>query len=348
MSTTPDRYLPIDEEGYFVFEHTRVTDADIGRPLLDNLMAHEDGNRFVTSLNGQQAWVESFDEPLVARHVSADDAEHGVLDLVYGAQAKFSYASLTVDEWDRFHGRSEKGVPFVFSRQAQMEFFELLEEFDDDSITVQGKRFPVPAWLSANAEVNAEPFWTNLYKTAQDGWDSGQESVILPTVLPQLKLTRQRVLVLGCGAGHDAAYLAQQGHVVTAVDFSSEAVQRAKANYSGIENLKLIQADVFDLPRDWNERFDLIFEHTLYCAIAPERRNDLVKVWTRALAPHGNLLGVFFAMEKRGGPPFGGSEREVRERLKNQFEFLFWNRWRHSTEARRAKEFVVFARLKGR
>ncbi len=127
MSTAPDRYLPIDEEGFFVFEHNRVTDADVGRPLLDNLTAHEDGNRFVTSLNGQLAWVESFDEPLVARHVSAGDAEHGVLDLVYGAQAKFSYASLTVDEWDRFHGRSEKGVPFVFSRQAQMEFFELYQ-----------------------------------------------------------------------------------------------------------------------------------------------------------------------------------------------------------------------------
>ncbi len=348
MAAPADRYLAIDEEGYFVFDQQRVQDPEVGRPLLENLTMHEDGNRCFTSLKGEQAWIEAFDEPLIVRHVSAGGGEHGVMDLPYGLQMRLPYAGLCVDEWDRFHGLSQRNIPFVFSRQAQVEFFELLDEFDDDSVTIKGRKFPTPRWLNPAPEVNGEKFWTDLYQNKQDGWELGRESVVLPTVLPQLKLSRQRVLVLGCGRGHDAAYLAQQGHVVTAVDFSPEAIAAAKQKYSGLENLKMLQADAFALPPEFAERFDLVFEHTMYCAIAPERRKDLIKIWRRCLAPHGQVLGVFFAMEKRTGPPFGGSEWELRERLKDHFELLFWTRWRHSLEARKAKELVVFGRKSAR
>jgi SAM-dependent methyltransferase len=151
-------------------------------------------------------------------------------------------------------------------------------------------------------------------------------------------------LVMGCGSGHDAAYFARLGHVVTAVDISEEAVQRARANYGDLENLKVLQADAFHLPDEFKARFDLVFEHTCYCAISPERRNELVKVWRRALVPGGDLLGVFFVNEMRSGPPFGGSEWELRERLKADFNFLFWTRWRHSLEKRKSKELVIYAK----
>lgn len=341
-----DRYLALDEEGYFNFDGRRVDDRELGAKLLDNLSAQEK-DRFTTNFDGVPAWVEYFDEPLIAKHVQDADQEHGTIDLPYGTKAKFAYASLSVDEWDRFHGVTENMIPFVFSRQAQYEFFELLDEFDDDSITVNGKRIEVPPWLiPADTAIGKQDFWTNIYQTETPGWELGKETPILGAILPQLKLNKCRVLVLGAGSGHDAAFFARQGHMVTAVDFSPEAIARMKQNYGMMENLKILQSDVFKLPPELDGRFDLVFEHTCYCAISPDRRNDLVKVWKRALTPKGDLLGVFFVNEKRMGPPFGGSEWELRERFKNHFDFLFWTRWRHSIERRRARELVIYARKK--
>jgi SAM-dependent methyltransferase len=152
-------------------------------------------------------------------------------------------------------------------------------------------------------------------------------------------------LILGCGSGNDAAYFAKQGHTVTAVDFSEEAVAQAKAKYEGVEGLTFLRQDALALPESWNERFDLVFEHTFYCAISPDRRGELVRTWKRMLHGQGHLLGVFFVMEKRFGPPFGGSEWEIRERLKKDFKFLYWTRWHRSLERRKAKELVVYAQL---
>lgn len=342
-----DRYVPVDEDGYFVLDGQRLEDPEAGRELQDGLRLTEQ-NAVVTSWRGKEVLVEAFDAPLVARHLHPISGPNAEIDLPYGAKAEFQLESLSVDEWDRFHGMTKAGIPFVFSRQAQMELFDQLDGFDDESITVRGRRVPVPAWLAPHDESRRPGFWTQIYRTETPGWELGQESPVLPAVLPQLKLSRSRVLVLGCGTGHDAAYFAKQGHTVTAVDFSEEAIHRARAVYGGLENLNLVQSDVFALPREWNGRFDLVFEHTCYCAVSPERRNDLVSVWRQALHDQGHLLGVFFAMEKRQGPPFGGSEWEVRQRLKKDFEFLYWTRWRQSQERRKAKELVVFARRRTR
>lgn len=340
-----DRYITINEEGLFVFDGQVLHDVESGRTLLENLQPAET-HRWTTSYQGQPAWVEYFDALLVARHVSGLSAEEGEIDLPYEMKTRFRYDTLTIDEWDRFHGVDLKGRDFVFSRSAQVEFFELLDSFDDESVTIQGRRHLTPSWLSVLGDTRKDTFWTDLYKGGQDNWEQGREALALPDVLPQLKLSKARILVLGCGSGHDAAFFANQGHVVTGVDFSNEAIERAQTNYKSIENLSFVKADIFSLPEQWAGRFDLIFEHTCYCAISPERRNELVKVWKKMLQPQGHLLGVFFVMEKRQGPPWGGSEWEVRERLKKDFNFLFWTRWHRSIPGRKSKELVVYASRK--
>jgi SAM-dependent methyltransferase len=342
-----DRYISIDEEGYWVFSGRRVDDEGLGSTLLENLRISENFS-LETSYEGVPTFVEAFDAPLIARHIRlASEPGYAEIDLAYHLKKKLPLKSLSVDEWDRFHGHLDNGVPLVLSRQAQVEFFDLLDSFDDDSVTIQGVEYATPSWLSPNADTFKDAWWTNLYRSDEAGWEMGRESVALPVILPQLKLVRAKVLVLGCGSGHDAAYMARQGHMVTAVDFSDEAIARAKDLYAGVENVEFFKYDAFKLPEVWAGRFDVIVEHTMYCAISPERRNALVKVWRKMLAPGGNLLGIFFVHEKRIGPPFGGSEWEVRERLKTGFEFLYWTRWRQSIEKRRGKELVVFARRRG-
>lgn len=334
------RSLAIDEEGFISLDGARIEDADVGSGLLKNLKKVNE-ERFTTEWDGTEVLVEAFDAPLVAKHVSRNEGRF-VLTMPYGFEREFPIESLCVDEWDRFHGVTTDKISFVFSRQAQMEFFDLVDEFDDDSITVDGRQIAVRPFFIEEANVQEEKFWSDLYNQPQGpGWELGEASRPLIYVLPQLKMTKSRVLVLGCGSGHDAAYLADQGHIVTAVDFSPEAISRAKERYGKIANLEFIEADIFKM--NIKGSFDLIYEHTCFPAIAPHRRRELVEIWKRHLIPGGHLLGIFLILDKRGGPPFGLSEWELRERLKKNFRFLYWTRWKQSLERRKGVEFVLYA-----
>jgi len=338
------RFVQIDEDGYLISEGLRVSDEEYGQALLENL-SRDDRGRYFTHFDGVTAVVEAFDEPLIARSLDNLDGNWAI-HTPYNFKASFDPHSLCLDEWDRFHGTTAKGVPFVFSRPAQASFFDLLQDYDDDSITIEGHQIHLPPWLLPNEEVNAGEFWTQIYVTEEPRWDLGEPAAALAHVLPQLKLPKQRVLCLGCGTGHDAAFLARQGHIVTGVDVSSEAISRARKLYGAIPNLQFLLHDLFHLPQNMSHSFDLIFEHTCYCAVNPNRRNELVQIWKRLLVPGGHILGVFFAVDRRSGPPWGGSEWEIRERLKKNFEFQYWTRWRHSLPQRLGMELVVFAQLK--
>lgn len=337
----------MDEEGYFHSNGQRLRDNELCRSLFESLSFHEHGSFLVNSA-GTPAFLEAFDEPFVAAMVEKTDSTRWRLILPYGYTTEFEISSLCLDDWDRLHGRTIHHLPFVLSRKAQAEFFNLVDELEDDAIIVDGKRYPTPFWLNEHAESQSEKFWTEIYRTeSSPPWDLGEPATALPTLLPQLKRPRSKILVLGCGKGHDAAFFAEQGHLVTAVDISEEALDWGRKHYGHLKDLKFENHDLFQLPEEWNHTFDLVFEHTCYCAISPLKRTDLVKVWRRMLTPQGHLLGVFFAMDKPNGPPFGGSEWEIRERLKGSFDFLYWTRWRHSRPRRQAKELIVYAQLKG-
>ena len=341
ISKSISHFLNIDEEGFPQFSGIRVTDQEIGHEILSNIRFSETGT-FTTETDHQAAIVEAFDEPYVAQMVHFKNYKW-FAEMPYEFTAEFGLESLSLDEWDRFHGKVTNGIPFVFSRKAQSEFFQLVDDYDDDSITVGGKRYEIQPWLSSPVPVGQEKFWTDIYQNEKPGWELEKPSPILVEMLPKLKLAKSRILVLGSGSGNDAAHFAEYGHVVTAVDFSDEAIARAKQKYSQLKNINWVQADVFKLNHDWDAQFDVIFEHTLYCAIDPEKRNELTKVWRRLLIPSGFLMAIFFVMEKKGKPPFGGTEWEIRERLKKSFQFLYWTRARNSIERRLGRELFVYA-----
>ena len=104
----------------------------------------------------------------------------------------------------------------------------------------------------------------------------------------------------------------------------------------------MIQADALALPSKFDQAFDIIFEHTLFCAIDPAKRNDLQRSWLRALVDHGHLCGFFFVSEKRNGPPFGGSEWELRSRFAKRFRTLYWRRLETSNPKRLGTELFVY------
>lgn len=340
---SPHKQIAIDEEGFLLLGEIRVSDPEFARQVFMKLKKNETG-AWVSQVQGQDYFIEAFDEVLLAQQITKD-AEGWRIVLPYHLELPFNLNSLRLDEWDRFHGRTGNDLPFVMNRKAQAEFFNLLDEYSDDSITSEGIELAVPTlWNSSNQEIQNKQFWNSRYQESPaPKWELNQASPLFVDIAPRLKLPKSRVLVLGCGSGNDAAYFAELGHLVTAVDFSEEAISQAKNKYSHLKNIKWSVADAFQLPSDFRQSFDLVIEHTFYCAVPPTQREKVVKVWLQALAPGGHLLGVFFAMDKYSGPPFGGSEWELRQRLKKHFQFIFWGRSPLSVPDRLGKEFLVYA-----
>ncbi len=332
--------LIIDEEGFPHFGELRVSDPEVGRELLENLRRNDFGV-FTTELEGKSYFVENFDEPLVVQSFNEDDNK---LLFPYELDLDFLPETLRVDEWDRFHGRTRDGIPWVFSRKAQAMFFEALDEFDDDSITYLETTYEIPSWLDESEDVKSAKFWSDIYTKNEGKWELEGPAPALKEMLPRMKWPKARVLILGCGSGNDAAYFAEKGHVVTAVDFSEAALLQAKSKYGHFENIQWLQADLFNLPKNFTGGFDVVFEHTCYCAIDPKLRTKLVKTWIQCLVPGGHLMGVFFVNDKPAGPPIGGLEWEVRERLKKNFQFNFWGRWRDSAANREGSELFIFGK----
>lgn len=344
-SITELQSIAIDEEGFPLQCEERIRDPNLGRQILSNLCFAANG-ALQTSYEGRTFVVEAFDDPLVAKNfIYTERAGPGVAEIEapFGLRFRFAVASLVLDPWDRFHGLTTEGIPLVFSRKAQESFFDSLEEYDDEFFKLDGVVYRAKPWLPDFGEVSRDQFWDSSYQNGRAGWETNQPSPILTEMWPRMKVVRSRILVIGCGSGEDAAFLAAQGHLVTGVDFSDEAIARAKKKFSEIQNLKFEKRDAFDLPQEWRGQFDIVFEHTFYCAIDPSRRSDVVDLWYSLLAPQGRLFGIFFAMYRVHAPPFGGSEWEIRERLKKKFSFLFWSRWKTSIQGRDGKELFVLA-----
>ena len=123
-----------------------MVDQEYGHHLLKHLVCEEKG-RFQTPYQNQNYWVEAFDEPLIVQQVDRIKGDKWDVLFPYEFKSNFELDSLSLDEWDRFHGLTVQGVPFVFSRAAQSEFFHLLDDYDDTSITVGHRHDEVPDWL---------------------------------------------------------------------------------------------------------------------------------------------------------------------------------------------------------
>jgi SAM-dependent methyltransferase len=342
-----NQFISIDEHGdiFFDADEPPVKDPNQIEEIHRNLKLTESFS-LVTEFQGEEYFVESFDHPL---HIIAVQIQAGKILLQTKQNTLFEAqdSKWSVDEWDRFNGLTTSGAPFVLTKKGQENLFDSVSDFDDEGFSTGEKYIPTPPYYISTPQIENAHYWSDIYiKEGNPGWNLNAPAEAFKDMLPRLKLPKSRVLVLGAGEGHDAAFFAEAGHVVTAVDFSKEAIARGREKYSHLTNLSFYEFDVFQLPQDWNFSFDIVVEHTCFCAIAPEKRNELVRIYRRMLHEEGQLLAVFFAMEKRSGPPFGSTEWEIRKRTEQGFHYLFWGRLRNSLERRIGRELFVLAKKK--
>jgi SAM-dependent methyltransferase len=192
---------------------------------------------------------------------------------------------------------------------------------------------------SAGALAGEPSFWRSRYREQDLGWDLGEAAPPLLHLFPSL--TPCRAVVVGCGRGHEVRALAKLGFDAVGVDFAPEAVERARA-LTEEEGLKATfsQADVLALPGSLGT-CRLWVEHTCFCAIDPARRSDYVVAAERTLLPGGELVGLFYAHGRAGGPPYTTTEDEVRRRFEPGFEILELTRAVDSVERRRGEELLA-------
>ncbi len=162
--------------------------------------------------------------------------------------------------------------------------------------------------------------WEQAYQDNFTPWDRGEPSPALVDFFERHEITG-RVLVPGCGVGHDVAFLVSRGLDAVGLDIAPTAIERAKARYPELAE-RFVLGDLFELKAP----FDAVVEHTCLCALPPEWREKYREAVVGLLKPGGRLIGVFFINpemdEGETGPPFGISEAELKALLALRFELV--------------------------
>lgn len=155
--------------------------------------------------------------------------------------------------------------------------------------------------------------WEERYDAGRTAWDRGASSPALEEWLHDIP--KGRVLVPGCGNGHEVEALLAAGMKVTAVDIASQPVAslRARLAARGVDEARarVIQADLLS----WNpaEAFDAIYEQTCLCALDPSDRQGYEEQLHAWLRPGARLFALFMQTGRDGGPPYDCSVDDMRE-----------------------------------
>jgi len=189
--------------------------------------------------------------------------------------------------------------------------------------------------------------WQNHYDNDDLRWDLGQVAPPFIRLWQENKLPAGKVIVPGCGQGHEVLFLAGKGFEVTGLDYAPGAVELL----SRALKEKKLQADVlhedfFRLDENHNAQYDLLLEQAFFCAIHPSRRSAYVETVTRILKKGGLLAGLFYETGEEGGPPFNTTPSDVLDHFSDAFNIETLEKTPHSVENRKDKELLGLLRKK--
>jgi len=102
--------------------------------------------------------------------------------------------------------------------------------------------------------------------------------------------TRTRICDFGCGPGLYTTAFAEQGAIVTGIDFSRSSLNYARDIASKKKlNIEYILQNYLDFTTD--KKFDLItMIFCDFCVLSPEQRKTLLRKFYEYLAPNGSIL----------------------------------------------------------
>ncbi len=180
---------------------------------------------------------------------------------------------------------------------------------------------------------HASSLWEKRYLCGDTPWDKGQAHPFLKKAFQNTLLSSPSlsaplsVLVPGCGKAHDVEAIASLGHHVIGIDLSPSAIQAAQERLTPLSSQQKIELKTLDFFLPPKKQYDLIWEHTCFCAILPEQRSLYAQSAASHLNEQGKLLGVFFisddkCTEPHQGPPFFAHIDEVQDSFAPFFNLL--------------------------
>ena len=170
--------------------------------------------------------------------------------------------------------------------------------------------------LAAQAISDGAPtaWFDRLYSEGSSGavgmpWDRSQPAPQLREWVGSHEIEGggRRAVVVGCGLGADAEYLASVGFDTVAFDVAPTAVRVAQERHPD-SAVDYRVADLLDLPGEWVGGFDLVVEIYTVQALPDPPRSAAVRGVRSLVAPGGTLFVVEFRTDGESdattGPPF--------------------------------------------
>ncbi len=172
---------------------------------------------------------------------------------------------------------------------------------------------PADRRLAAQALAANDPtgWFEPLYAEAAAGtsvvpWDRDVPNPLLVDWLRSASLPQgTRGMVIGCGYGTDAEFVASQGVRTTAFDVSPTAIRGARARFPHSPVTYKV-ADLLNPPSSWLQAFDLVIESITVQSLPPDVRADAITSIRNLLAPNATLLVIadISATPATNGPPW--------------------------------------------
>jgi len=174
-----------------------------------------------------------------------------------------------------------------------------------DEALLANRLLPASIMPHGNKGVEMMERWDSSYRrTRTPGWDVGRPASELQEIVENGTIKPGKALVLGCGTGTNAVYLASKGFEVTGVDVAPTALALAEQHAAEAKvRVRWLVADAVTLPDIGS--FDFIFDRGCYHHVQLYNAAGFVQSMDSRTAPgaHFLLLAGNANEPNHGGPP---------------------------------------------
>jgi len=183
--------------------------------------------------------------------------------------------------------------------------------------------------------------WQGHYESGDLRWDLGEVSPPIKRLWENRDIQPCNTIIPGCGRGHEALFLLENGFQVLGVDYSPGAIEYLSEEIRVRKlNGRALLENFFKLNEEHNEQYGLMIEQTFFCAISPEHRSLYVETAYRILKSGGILAGVFYETGGEDGPPFNTTREDIHNNFEPYFKINRLEKSQHSAESRKGKEWL--------